>query len=107
LARAVASGEVERGIALCGSGVGASVCANKIAGVRAALISDHFSAQQGVEDDDLNILCIGGRAVGLFVAWDLIQAFLEAKFSGAQRHLRRLGKIAALESNSPSTPPES
>ena len=98
LARAVASGQVERGIAICGSGVGASVCANKIAGVRAALIHDHFSARQGVEDDHMNILCMGGRTVGPAVAWDLVETYLAAQFSQADRHLRRLGKVAALES---------
>ena len=98
LARAVATGAVERGIAVCGSGVGASVCANKVPGVRAALVSDHFSARQGVEDDHMNIICVGGRAIGPFVAWDLIEAFLGAEFSQAERHLRRLGKVASLES---------
>jgi ribose 5-phosphate isomerase B len=97
LARAVAEGKVVRGVAVCGSGVGAAVCANKIAGVRAALIEDHFSARQGVEDDHMNIICLGGRIVGPELAWDLIQAFLAAEFSQAERHLRRLGKVAALE----------
>lgn len=97
LARAVAAGNVERGVAVCGSGVGASVCANKIPGVRAALIHDHFSARQGVEDDHMNILCIGGRTEGPSVAWDLVETFLAAEFSQAERHLRRLGKVAALE----------
>jgi ribose 5-phosphate isomerase B len=97
LAKAVAIQEVERGVAICGSGVGASVCANKIRGIRAALIHDHFSARQGVEDDHMNILCMGGRTVGPAVAWDLVQAFLAAEFSQAPRHLRRLGKIASLE----------
>src|SRR4029453_2369717 len=97
LAQAVAAGTVERGVAVCGSGVGASVCANKIAGVRAGLIHDHFSAAQGVEDDHMNIICIGGRTVGASVAWDLVQTFLAAKFSDAPRHLRRLSKVAALE----------
>ena len=97
LARAVAAGKVERGIAVCGSGVGASICANKVKGARAALIEDHFSARQGVEDDHLNILCLGGRTLGLAVAWDLVQAFLAAEFSQAPRHLRRLRKVAALE----------
>jgi ribose 5-phosphate isomerase B len=97
LAQAVAEGKVDRGVAICGSGVGASVCANKIAGARAALVHDHFSARQGVEDDHLNILCIGGRTVGPAVAWDLVQTFLAAEFSRAERHLRRLGKVAALE----------
>ncbi len=97
LARAVAAGKVERGVAICGSGVGASVCANKLPGVRAAIIHDHFSAVQGVEDDDMNIICMGGRTVGPSVAWDLVQAFLAATFSHADRHERRLGKVAALE----------
>ena len=97
LARAVAGGEVERGIAICGSGVGAAVCANKVVGARAALIHDHFSARQGVEDDHMNILCMGGRTVGSEVAWDLVQTFLAAQYSGAERHLRRLAKVAALE----------
>jgi ribose 5-phosphate isomerase B len=97
LARAVAALEVERGVAICGSGVGASVCANKVRGIHAALIHDHFSAKQGVEDDHMNILCMGGRTVGPAVAWDLVQTFLAAEFSQAPRHLRRLGKIASLE----------
>ena len=97
LARAVAGGEVERGIAICGSGVGASVCANKIPGVRAGLIHDHFSARQGVEDDHMNVICMGGRTVGPAVAWDLVEGFLSSRFSQAERHLRRLGKVASLE----------
>ena len=97
LARAVATQEVERGVAICGSGVGASVCANKVPGIRAALIHDHFSARQGVEDDHMNILCMGGRTVGPAVAWDLVQTFLAAKFTNAGRHVRRLRKVAALE----------
>jgi ribose 5-phosphate isomerase B len=97
LARAVARQEVARGIAICGSGVGASVCANKVAGVRAGLIHDHFSARQGVQDDDMNIICMGGRTVGPEVAWDLVQAFLSCVFSGAERHTRRLSKVASLE----------
>ncbi len=97
LAKAVVSGQVERGVAICGSGVGASVCANKLPGARASLIHDHFSARQGVEDDHMNILCMGGRTVGPAVAWDLVQTFLAAEYSQAERHLRRLGKVAALE----------
>jgi ribose 5-phosphate isomerase B len=97
LARAVSKGEVERGVAICGSGVGASVCANKVPGVRAALIHDHFSAVQGVEDDNMNIICMGGRTVGPAVAWDLVAAFLAARFSGAERHRRRLEKVVSLE----------
>jgi ribose 5-phosphate isomerase B len=97
LARAVAAGTVERGVAVCGSGVGAAVCASKMQGVRACMIEDHFSARQGVEDDHMNVLCLGGRVVGPEVAWDLVETFLAAEFSQAERHLRRLGKVAALE----------
>jgi len=97
LARAVVSGKVERGIAVCGSGVGASVCVNKVPGVRSALINDHFSAHQGVEDDHMNIICLGGRVMGPMVAWELVETFLAADFSQEERHLRRLSKVAALE----------
>jgi ribose 5-phosphate isomerase B len=97
LADAVAAGQVDRGVAICGSGVGAAVCASKIKGVRACLIHDHFSARQGVEDDHMNVLCMGGRTVGPAVAWDLVQAFLAAEPGQAERYLRRLDKIAALE----------
>src|SRR6516162_1315095 len=97
LARAVASGNVERGVAVCGSGVGASVCANKVSGARAGLINDHFSARQGVEHDHMNIICLGGRVMGAMVAWDLVETFLQAEFSTAERHLRRLSKVAVLE----------
>jgi ribose 5-phosphate isomerase B len=97
LAIAVVEGKVDRGVAVCGSGVGAAVCANKIKGARACLIHDHFSAKQGVKDDHMNILCMGGRTVGPAVAWDLVQTFLAAEFSQAARHLRRIGKVAALE----------
>lgn len=97
LANAVAVKEVERGIAICGSGVGASIVANKVAGVRAALIQDYFSAHQGVEDDDMNLICLGGRVTGFASAEELVQAFLKATFTGAERHLRRLQKIIQLE----------
>ena len=97
LAHAVVAGHVDRGVAICGSGVGASVCANKVRGVRAALIHDHFSAKQGVQDDHMNILCMGGRTVGPEVAWDLVETYLAAHYSQAERHLRRLGKVGALE----------
>jgi len=97
LAEAVAAGTVERGVAVCGSGVGASICANKLPGVRAALIHDHFSAGQGVEDDHMNIICLGGRTVGPSVAWELVQTFLAAEYSQGPRHLRRLSKVALLE----------
>lgn len=100
LCRAVAAGKVDRGMAVCGSGVGASVCANKIKGIRACLIEDHFSAKQGVEDDNMNVICLGGRIEGPELAWDLVQTFLSAEFSQAPRHLRRLGKVAALENQS-------
>ncbi len=97
LAKAVAGGKVRRGIAICGSGVGACVTANKIHGVRAGLCHDNFSAHQGVEDDDMNVLCLGSGVVGVAVAWELTQTFLAAHFSGAERHRRRLAKVAALE----------
>ncbi len=97
LAQAVSEGRVERGVAVCGSGVGAAVCANKIPGVRAGLIADHFSARQGVEDDHMNIICLGGRTIGASAAWDLVETYLAAEYSHAERHLRRLGKVAALE----------
>ena len=97
LARAVAQGEVERGIAICGSGVGASFTANKIPGVRAALIHESFSAHQGVEDDDMNLLCLGGRVVGFALAWEIIQTYLAAHYLKAERFERRLAKVAALE----------
>lgn len=97
LAKAVARGEVERGVAICGSGVGASVAANKIPGVRAALITDVYSAHQGVEDDDMNVICLGGRVMGYALAWDLVQTFLKACFRGEERFRRRLEKVAAIE----------
>ena len=97
LAQAVATGNVERGVADCG--VGAAICANKIPGIRAGLIHDHFSARQGVEDDDMNIVCLGGRVVGPAVAPDLVDTFLGADFSRAERHLRQLRKVAALEAH--------
>jgi ribose 5-phosphate isomerase B len=97
LARAVAGGDVERGVGICGSGVGASIAANKVDGVRASLIHESFSAHQGVEDDDLNIMCLGGLVVGHALAWELVETFLAAKFSGAERHCRRLAKVSALE----------
>ncbi len=100
LAHAVASGEVDRGIAVCGSGVGASVCANKIPGIRAGLVQDHYSAHQGVEHDDMNILCMGGRVVGPVVAQELADAFLAARFTQEERHVRRLHKVALLEAQS-------
>lgn len=99
MARAVAGGEVIRGVAVCGSGVGACVAANKISGVRAALITDPFSAHQGVEDDDMNIICLGGRVTGYALALDLIRIFLNASFRKEERFIRRLEKVAVLEKN--------
>ena len=97
LAKALVNKEVDRAIAICGSGVGASVAANKVSGVRAALINDHFSAHQGVEDDNLNMLCLGGRVTGYMAAQELIIAFLNARFTEAERHVRRLRKVQTLE----------
>jgi len=97
LARAMARGEVDRGLAICGSGVGACVAANKVSGVRAALITGSFSAHQGVEDDDMNVMCLGGRITGTDLAWELVQAFLNADFKAEERFIRRLEKVAALE----------
>ncbi len=98
MAKAVARAEVTRGLAICGSGVGAGVAANKVPGVRAALITDPYSAHQGVEDDDMNVMCLGGRVTGHALAWDLVQTFLSARFKGTQRFQRRLAKISDLES---------
>jgi ribose 5-phosphate isomerase B len=97
LAQAVAKGEVDRGIAFCGSGVGACVAVNKVAGARGALITDPYSARQGVEDDNMNIMCLGGRVTCYALAWELIQIYLKASFKGDERFTRRLNKIAALE----------
>ena len=94
---AVASGQCRRGILVCGSGVGASVAANKVPGIRAALCHDTFSARQGVEDDDMNVLCLGARVIGPALAGELVRAFLTAEFSGAERHVRRLNKVKAIE----------
>ena len=97
LARAVAEGRVERGVAICGSGVGSTIVANKVPGVRAGLINHVFCAHQGVEDDDMNVCCLGGKVVGAALAWELVQTFLAARFSGAPRHARRVAKVQALE----------
>jgi len=97
LARAVAAGEVERGGALRGSGVGATIAANKVPGVRAGLIHDVFSAHQAVEDDDMKVFCLSGKVIGSALALELIEAFLTAHFNGAPRHRRRLAKVQALE----------
>ena len=97
VAEAVKRGEADRGIVVCGSGVGAAIAANKVTGIRAALAHDHYSAHQAVEHDDANVLCLGGRVVGSDVAVELAGAFLGATFSGEERHRRRLAKIARLE----------
>jgi ribose 5-phosphate isomerase B len=97
LARAVARGHVERGIAICGNGIGACVAANKVRGVRAGLCEDHCVARQGVEDDAMNVLCLGAGVVGPAVGWDLVQTFLGTRFNEAERHRRRLAKLAEVE----------
>ena len=100
VARAICNGTAERGVLLCGSGVGAAVAANKFAGIRACLCHDSFSARQGVEDDDMNVLALGARVVGPSLATDLVRVFLAAEFCGAERHRRRLEKIRRLENRS-------
>ena len=95
--RAIVKGQAERGILVCGSGVGASIAASKLTGVRSALCHDSFSAHQGVEDDDMNVLSLGARVIGPELAAELVRVFLAARFSGAERHTRRLGKIGELE----------
>jgi ribose 5-phosphate isomerase B len=99
LARAVAGGEVSRGIAICGSGVGACIAANKLPGVRSCLIHETFSAHQGVEDDNMNLICLGGRVVGPSLAWELVITFLKAKFRPNRRFQRRLNKVTAVENH--------
>ncbi len=97
LAHAVASAQVDRGILVCGSGVGACIAANKVPGVYAALCHDDYSARQGVEDDNMNVICLGGRTMGISAAWSYARSFLTTTFSGAERHRRRLAKVAQLE----------
>lgn len=97
VARAVIEGRAERGVVICGSGVGAAVAANKLLGIRACMCHDSFSARQGVEDDDMNVLCFGARVIGEELAADLLRDFLGATFSGAERHRRRVAKVAELE----------
>jgi len=99
LAKAIANGEVHKGIAVCGSGVGVSVAANKIKGVRAALITETYSAHQGVEHDDMNLLCIGGRVLGQALIWEIAETFAKAKYDGGERFQRRLDKVIAIENN--------
>jgi ribose 5-phosphate isomerase B len=97
VARALIEGRAERAVLVCGSGVGAGVAANKVHGIRAAMCHDSFSARQGVEDDDMNVLCLGARVIGEELAADLVKDFLRARFSGLERHQRRLGKVRAME----------
>jgi len=97
LGLAIVGGRAERGVLVCGSGVGASVAANKLPGIRAAVCHDCFAARQGVEDDDANVLCLGARVVGSELAADLVRVFLKARFSQAERHRRRLEKVRILE----------
>jgi len=97
VAQAVASGQAERGIIICGSGVGTCIAANKVPGIRACLCHDTYSARQGVEHDDMNTICLGARIIGVELAMELVTTFLKARFSGEERHRRRLGKILAIE----------
>jgi ribose 5-phosphate isomerase B len=97
IAHAVRDREVERGVLICGSGVGASVAANKVVGVRTAVCHDTYSAHQGVEHDDMNVLTLGSRVIGPEPAWECVLAFLNARFSGEERHRRRLDKVLAIE----------
>jgi ribose 5-phosphate isomerase B len=99
VAVSIRDGKADRGVLICGSGVGASVAANKFVGIRAALCHDTFSAHQGVEDDSMNILCLGARVVGSSLAEELVIAFLRARFSEAERHQRRLAKVIGFENN--------
>ncbi|MDT3405344.1 RpiB/LacA/LacB family sugar-phosphate isomerase [Mucilaginibacter terrae] len=97
LGEAIAKGEVNKGIAVCGSGVGVSVAANKMPGVRAALITDGYSAHQGVEHDDMNLICLGGRVIGPALIWEIVELYLKAKYDGGERFQRRLDKVIAIE----------
>lgn len=97
LAEAVSKGEITKGIAVCGSGVGVSVAANKVPGVRAALVMETYSGHQGVEHDDMNLLCLGGRVIGVVLMWEIIQAYLKATYDGGERFQRRLDKVIAIE----------
>ena len=104
VAQAVVSGKAERGIIICGSGVGACVAANKVPGIRASVCHDLYSARQGVEHDELNVLSLGARVVGLDLAKQLAAEFLNARFTGEERHLRRLAKVNAIEQQSRQRP---
>lgn len=97
VAQSVASGEADRGVLVCGSGIGASIAANKVKGVRAGLCTDSYSGHQGVEHDDMNVLVLAGRITGEAIASDILTAFIQAKFSGEERHQRRLSKVLAIE----------
>ena len=97
VADAITSGRAERGVLVCGSGVGAGIAANKVAGIRASMCHDSFSARQGVEDDDMNVLCLGARVIGEELAAELVRDFVRAHFSGAERHVRRLRKVQSME----------
>jgi ribose 5-phosphate isomerase B len=99
VARQIVSGQADRGLIVCGSGVGVSVAANKITGIRAAICHDTYSAHQGVQHDDMNVLCIGGRIIGSELAFELVQAFLRARYEPEQRHARRLAKVLEIEKN--------
>ncbi len=99
VSRAVIAGEGERGIVVCGSGAGASIAANKITGVRSAVVHDHYTAHQAVEHDDMNVLALGARVIGSTTATELVDAYLGARFSGEERHLRRLRKVVELDRN--------
>ena len=99
VAEEVRSGKAERGVLVCGSGIGVSVAANKFKGIRAGLCNDHYSAHQGVEHDDMNVLVLASRVIGPMVAQEAVQAYLNAKFSNEERHLRRLNKVKAIEQN--------
>jgi RpiB/LacA/LacB family sugar-phosphate isomerase len=99
VARSVVGGDAERGIVVCGSGAGASIAANKITGVRCAVVHDHYTAHQAVEHDDMNILALGARVIGITTAMEIVDAFLEARFSGEERHARRLRKVVELDRN--------
>jgi len=99
VAEDIRAGKAERGLLVCGSGVGVSVAANKFKGIRAGLCHDHYSARQGVEHDDMNVLVMGARVIGSATAQDATEAFLSANFSGEERHLRRLNKVKGIEQN--------
>jgi ribose 5-phosphate isomerase B len=105
VANAVAAGQADRGAIICGSGVGASIAANKVPGIRAGMCHDTYSAHQGVEHDDMNVLCVGGRVIGVELIREILGSFLAASFSGEERHIRRLNKVKALEADWPQSSP--